>query len=187
MDRQPVLEGERLLLRPLAESDRAAFLAAAGDPLIWQQHPAPNRWREAECNAWFAGALAEAGALAVIEKDSGELVGSTRFQALDFGPDVAVIGSTFLIRLLWGSGANREMKRLMLAHALTSRARAWFLVGEDNWRSRAAMEAIGGKLTGEIYTAELATGPVPHMIYEIARADFARGPLAASGGQNNIS
>lgn len=78
MDRQPVLEGERLLLRPLAESDRAAFLAAAGDPLIWQQHPDPNRWREPECNAWFDGALAEAGALAVIEKASGELVGSSR-------------------------------------------------------------------------------------------------------------
>lgn len=177
MDRQPVLEGERLLLRPLVESDRAAFLAAAGDPLIWEQHPDGDRWRDAECNRWFDGALAEAGALAVVEKEGGELVGSSRFQALELGPDVAVIGSTFLVRRLWGSGANREMKRLMVAHALTSGPRVWFLIGQENWRSRKAMEAIGGKLIEETYTAQLATGAVLHLIYEITRADFAAGPL----------
>lgn len=178
MDRQPILEGERLLLRPLRESDRAAFVTAAGDPLIWEQHPDVNRWRDAECNAWFDGALAEAGALAVIEKESGELVGSSRFQALDLGPDVAVIGSTFLVRRLWGSGANCEMKRLMLAHALAARPRAWFLIGENNWRSRKAIEAIGGRLTEETYIADVATGPVLHLIYEIDRASFTTGPLA---------
>lgn len=167
-----------MLLRPLTENDRVAFLAAAGDPLIWQQHPDTNRWREAECNAWFDGALAEAGALAAIEMESGELVGSSRFQALDLGPDVAVIGSTFFVRRLWGSGVNREMKRLMVAHALAARPRAWFLIGENNWRSRKAIEAVGGRLTGETYTAQLASGPVVHLICEIDRVGFAAGPLA---------
>lgn len=89
-----------------------------------------------------------------------------------------MIGSTFLVRRLWGSGANREMKQLMLAHALASRPHVWFLIGEDNRRSRKAIEAIGGRLTEETFTAQLATGPVLHLIYEIARSDFASGPLA---------
>lgn len=177
MDRQPVLEGERLLLRPLRQDDWSAFHAAASDPLIWQQHPAPDRWRERECRAWFDAGLAEGGALAAIDRASGALVGSSRYQVLDVPQDVAVIGSTFLARSHWGGAWNREMKRLMLAHALNAKPRAWFLVGEANWRSRRAMEKMGGRQTGETYVAQLASGPAVHLIYEIAREDFAGGPL----------
>ena len=179
MDRQPVLEGERLLLRPLREADWGAFCAAASDPLIWEQHPDETRWRPAGCRTWFEGALAE-GALAVIDKASGELVGSSRFQALELAPDAAIIGSTFLVRSQWGGQTNREMKRLMLAHALAARSRAWFLIAERNLRSRKAIEKIGGQLTEESYTAELASGPVLHLIYEITREGFATGPLSDS-------
>ena len=179
MDRQPVLEGERLLLRPLRENDWEAFHAAASDPLIWEQHPDSTRWRPAECRAWFEGALEEGGALAAIDKASGVLCGSSRYQQLESAPDVAIIGATFLARSHWGGPHNREMKRLMLAHALADFPRAWFLIGEDNWRSRKAMEKIGGRLTEETHTAHLPTGPVLHLIYEIDRAGFATGPLAS--------
>jgi RimJ/RimL family protein N-acetyltransferase len=178
MDRQPVLEGERLILRPLTEADWPAFHAAAGDPLIWEQHPDPARWQPAPCRVWFDGALEEGGALAAIERASGALVGSSRFQSLDLDPQAAVIGSTFLVRSHWGGGWNREMKRLMLAHALAAKPHVLFLVGEDNFRSRRAMEKIGGRLTGQTYLAELASGPVVHVIYEMTRASFAEGPLA---------
>lgn len=178
MDRQPVLEGERLILRPLEEADWSAFHAAAGDPLIWEQHPDPLRWREPECRAWFDAALAEGGALAVVDRQSGALCGSSRFQLVDYAPDVAVIGSTFLARSHWGGEFNREMKRLMLAHALAAKERVWFLVGEDNLRSRRAMEKIGGVPNGETFVAQLADGPVVHLIYEIDRESFMSGPLA---------
>ena len=46
MDRQPVLEGERLLLRPLTEADFAALYAVASDRELWAVHPSPNRWQE---------------------------------------------------------------------------------------------------------------------------------------------
>lgn len=39
MNRQPVLEGERLLLRPLRSDKWDALFAVAADPLIWRQHP----------------------------------------------------------------------------------------------------------------------------------------------------
>jgi RimJ/RimL family protein N-acetyltransferase len=178
MDRQPVLKGERLVLRPLEEADRAAFLAVASDPLIWEQHPDPGRWREPACNAWFDGGLAEGGALAAVDRADGRLVGSSRYQSFDVGPDAAVIGSTFLARSHWGGPWNREMKQLMLAHALAALPRAVFLVGEANHRSRRALDKIGARLTDQTFVAELASGAVLHLIYEITRESFAEGPLA---------
>ena len=39
MERQPTLETERLVLRPLAETDREALFGIASDPAVWEQHP----------------------------------------------------------------------------------------------------------------------------------------------------
>jgi RimJ/RimL family protein N-acetyltransferase len=82
-----------------------------------------------------------------------------------------------LARSHWGGETNREMKRLMLAHALAAVERVWFRVGEANWRSRRAMEKIGGRLTARTETIEMAGQPVVHVIYEIDRGSFANGPL----------
>ena len=166
------------MLRPLRESDWPAFQAAAGDPSIWELHPDPDRWQPAQCRAWFEGALEEGGALAAIDRATSELVGSSRFQSLDLGDDAVVIGSTFLVRSRWGGPWNREMKRLMLGHALAAKPRALFLVAENNLRSRRAMEKIGGRPIEQTYVAEFPSGPVLHVIYEITRESFAAGPLA---------
>ena len=179
MDRQPVLEGERLLLRPLASGDWEALYAVASDPAVWALHPAHDRWQEPVFRAFFADALANQGALAVIEKASGEVVGSSRFQGYDPADGGSVeIGWTFLARRLWGTGCNAEMKRLMLGHALRHVERVLFRVGADNVVSRGAMKNIGGRLTGETDVRDMAGEPIEHVIYEITRAGFASGPLA---------
>jgi RimJ/RimL family protein N-acetyltransferase len=179
MDRQPVLEGERLLLRPLVPDDWDALYAVASDPAVWALHPAHDRWQEPVFRAFFADALANQGALVVIEKASGEVVGSSRFQGYDPTDDGSVeIGWTFLAHRLWGTGCNAEMKRLMLGHALQSVERVLFRVGEDNVVSRGAMANIGGKLLDEVEVREMAGVRTVHVIYEIDRANFANGPLA---------
>lgn len=179
MDRQPVLEGERLLLRPLASDDWDALYAVASDPAVWALHPAHDRWQEPVIRAFFADALANLGALVVIEKASGEVVGSSRFQGYDPADGGSVeIGWTFLAHRLWGTGCNAEMKRLMLGHALRSVERVLFRVGEDNVVSRGAMANIGGKLLDEVEVREMAGVRTVHVIYEIDRAGFASGPLA---------
>ncbi|MEO6152821.1 MAG: GNAT family protein [Croceibacterium sp.] len=179
MDRQPVLEGERLLLRPLRGEDWAALFAVASDRELWARHPAHDRWREPVFRAFFDDALANAGALVVIEKASDAVVGSSRFQGYDATDGGSVeIGWTFLARRLWGGGYNAEMKRLMLAHALAVVERVLFRVGEDNVISRGAMHNIGARLTDQIDITELAGVPVRHVIYEITRESFAQGPLA---------
>ena len=90
------------------------------------------------------------------------------------------IGWTFLSRDYWGGAYNREMKRLMLAHALRFVERVDFRVGENNLRSRGAMEKIGGRLSdrdGGI--VQTVSGPARHVIYEITRGSFATGPLSS--------
>ena len=69
MDRQPVLEGERLYLRPLTESDWPALFAVASDRELWSNHPSHDRWLEPVFRAFFDDALAKGGALAIGRAD----------------------------------------------------------------------------------------------------------------------
>lgn len=181
LDRQPVLTGERVLLRPLRADDWDALLAVASDPLIWEQHPAHDRWQEPVFRAFFDDALANRGALVAIERASGAVIGSSRYQGLEEANGGSVeIGWTFLARRCWGGTYNHDMKRLMLAHALATIAESRFLVGEGNIRSRRALERIGARLTDRTEERIMAGGEViPHVTYVITRDDFAKGPLAA--------
>ncbi|KPM22645.1 acetyltransferase [Citromicrobium sp. RCC1885] len=186
MDRQPVLEGERFALRPLRADDWDALYTIASDPVVWEQHPMTDRWREEVFRAFFEDALAKGGALAIIDKDKGTIVGSSRFQALTSAEDdpeeqsSVEIGWTFLAPRYWGKGANREVKRLMLAHALESVERVDFRVGEANWRSRIALEKIGAQQTRRTELSKHQGKRVLHVIYAITREDFAQGRLAQS-------
>ena len=179
MDRQPVLEGERLLLRPLSETDWPALHAVASDRELWARHPSHDRWQEPVFRAFFDDALAQGGALAIVAKGTGEVIGSSRLQAYDPADGgVVEIGWSFLARSFWGGGYNAEMKRLMLEHAFASVARVVFRVGAENVISRGAMANIGGRLTGETFVEERAGRPMLHVVYEIDRDSFAAGPLA---------
>lgn len=178
MDRQPVLEGDRLLLRPLRASDWDALFAVASDPLIWEIHPQHDRWQEPVFRLFFDKALADGGAVAVLDRESGAMVGTSRWERFDPAEGGSVeIGYTFLARSHWGGGFNHELKRLMLAHALGQVERVQFRVGEDNVRSRKAMTRIGGRLIDTMTVEETASGPVRHVFFEIDRTDFAKGPL----------
>ena len=181
MNRQPVLEGERLLLRPLRESDWDALYAVAADRELWAVHPSHDRWQEPVFREFFADALAKGGALAVLHKDTDEIIGSSRFQGYDPADGGMVeIGWTFLARRHWGTGLNAEMKRLMLEHAFRFVDRVLFRVGADNLISRKAMTKIGGRLTGETWVEDRVGRPIEHVMFEIDRESFAAGPLAAA-------
>jgi RimJ/RimL family protein N-acetyltransferase len=179
MDRQPILEGERVLLRPLRPDDWDALWAVAQDRELWARHPSHDRWQEPVFRAFFDDALARGGALAIIDRASAAVIGSSRFQ--DYDPDGrgrVEIGWSFLARDYWGRGYNFEFKRLMLEHAFRWVDCVLFRVGAENVISRRAMAHIGGRLTGETFVAERAGRPMEHVIYEITRESFAKGPLA---------
>ena len=82
LDRQPTLTGPRLLLRPLAASDWEMLYAVASDPLIWEQHPQRDRHEIEVFRGFFDEALASGGALVVIDRANGLVVGSSRFHLI---------------------------------------------------------------------------------------------------------
>lgn len=176
--RQPTLTGARLLLRPLVPDDWDALYAVASDALIWKLHPAHDRWNEPVFREYFANALRYKGAIVVVDRASGAVVGSSRWQGFDPQRSSVEIGWTFLARSHWGGTWNRELKRLMLGHALSHVEVVEFHVGENNLRSRRAMEKIGGIVSERTLVVNMADGPVAHVIYEITRKSFATGPLA---------
>jgi RimJ/RimL family protein N-acetyltransferase len=145
-DLQPTLEGELLTLRPLRAEDAQDLYAVASDPLIWAQHPVSDRYKPDVFAAFFREALESGGALIAIDKADGRVVGSSRYYGYDPEQSEIEIGWTFLARSHWGGTYNGEMKRLMLRHAFTFVDHVVFLIGPENWRSRRAIEKIGGVL-----------------------------------------
>ena len=147
-DLQPNLAGDLLRLRPLRPEDWDALYAVASDPLIWEQHPINDRYREDVFRGFFREALESGGALIVIDSKDGRVIGSSRFHGYDEGKSEIEIGWTFLARSHWGGLYNGEMKQLMLRHAFRFVKRVFFVVGPQNLRSQRAVERIGGVRAG---------------------------------------
>ena len=142
---QPTLTGDLVELRPLKPQDFDALFVAASDPLIWEQHPESDRYTRPVFQRYFDGAIESGGAFAVIDRKTGRVIGSSRYHDLKPDESQVEIGFTFLTREFWGGPYNAEMKRLMLDHAFKFVNRVVFVVGENNWRSRKAVEKIGGR------------------------------------------
>jgi RimJ/RimL family protein N-acetyltransferase len=148
-DAQPVLQGERLELRPLRAEDWEALYAVASDSLIWEQHPARDRHEIEVFRAFFDEALAGGGAFVVIDRANGLVIGSSRYHGYDEAKSEVEIGWTFLARLYWGGVYNGELKRLMLEHAFRFVDSVIFVVGSQNLRSQKAVAKLGAVLTDE--------------------------------------
>ena len=147
-DPQPMLQGELLELRPLREDDYPALYAVASDPLIWEQHPNSDRYRDDVFSTFFRDAMASGGALATVDSKDGRIIGSSRFYGYDAARREVEIGWTFLARSYWGGTYNREMKRLMLEHAFRFVDSVVFLIGPHNIRSQRAVGKIGARHAG---------------------------------------
>lgn len=147
-DLQPTLGGALVTLRPLHANDFDALFAAAADPLIWEQHPARDRYTEAVFRGYFDEGLQSGGALIALDARDGRVIGSSRYHGHDEQRREVEIGWTFLVRTHWGGTYNREMKQLMLRHAFQFVDRVLFVIGVENHRSRRAIEKIGGVLAG---------------------------------------
>ena len=147
-DLQPTLEGKLLRLRPLQPEDWDDLYAVASDPLIWEQHPHNDRYKEEVFKEFFREALASGGALIAIDSKDGRIIGSSRFHGYDEGKSEIEIGWTFLARSHWGGLYNGEMKQLMLGHAFGFVKSVIFLVGPENLRSQRALEKIGAVRVG---------------------------------------
>ncbi len=168
-DRQPTLSGSTLQLRPLLAADRDAFLAVAGDPLIWEEHPETDRASPHKLERFFSDALASDGAL-VVRTTDGAVIGSSRFGVPDEQGTRVEIGHTFLARTHWNLETYGELKDLMFDHAFASVATVELRVGAENTRTRGATEHLGA--------VHVDTVPTPlgdDAVYELSRDAWAAG------------
>ena len=169
---QPTLTGQLVELRPLRADDFDALYAVARDPLIWELHPERERYREDVFRKFFGGAMESGGAFLVVDRQTGNVIGSTRYFGHDEKTSEIEIGWTFLARSHWGGRYNQEMKRLMLEHAFQFVDRVVFLVGPENFRSRRAVEKIGGLERGRVVKDGRES-----VVYQITADRFSSGPL----------
>ena len=162
------LEGRFVRLEPLGVEHVAGLaLAASGPRETYGWTFVPDG--EAAVRGYVEAALRdqEAGRalpFVTIERNTGRIVGSTRFGNIEYWtwpdgnpnqrgaqlPDAVEIGWTWLAHEAQRSAINTEAKLLMLRHAFeTWRVhRVRLMTDERNSRSRAAIERIGGKLDG---------------------------------------
>ena len=169
-DLQPVLKGEILVLRPMRPEDFPDLYAVASDPLIWEQHPAKDRYHEDVFKEFFREALESGGAFLAIDSRTGHVIGSSRFFGYDADKSEIEIGWTFLARSHWGGVYNKEMKQLMLRHAFRFVNTVVFLIGPRNYRSQKAIQKFGGVRAGSRHDASGRES----FVYEITATAFSR-------------
>ena len=168
-DKQPILSGDLVFLRPLELADYDALWSVASDRLLWEQHPAWDRYKEPVFKTLFEESINSGGCLVIIDQESNKIIGSSRYWGYDEELSEIEIGWTFLNRKYWGGTYNREIKQLMLEHAFKFVNRVIFMVGVNNIRSQKAMEKIGG--VRESLSED--TGGNASYVYVITDSEFA--------------
>jgi N-acetyltransferase len=171
------LAGQLVRLEPLGYQHVPGLAAAAaGGGELYRWSPVPQE--EAQVRQYVETAVAArdnaaAVPFAVVRAADGAVIGSTRF--FDFGywawpdghdrrgPDTCEIGYTWLGPKAIRTGANTEMKRLMLTHAFETWQVSSVCLHTDarNQRSRDAMQRIGARYEGILRAHRLGTDGNP--------------------------
>jgi RimJ/RimL family protein N-acetyltransferase len=170
---EPVtLEGKRVRLEPLSFEHHAQMCEVGLDEDIWLLNPTQVRTSE-DMRHYIAAALRDeqhetALPFATIEKESGRVVGSTRFANISRENYRLEIGWTWIGKNWQRSFVNTEVKYLMLAHAFENLRciRVELKTDSLNERSRNAILRIGAKEEGTFRNHMItASGRLRHTVY----------------------
>ncbi|MDF2831698.1 GNAT family N-acetyltransferase [Chryseobacterium indoltheticum] len=166
---QPVLENEKYQLIPLQKGDFDLLYEVASDPKVWEQHPNKDRYKREVFENFFKGAIESQGAFKIIEKSTGNFLGSTRFYDFDESENRIFIGYTFYGANSWGKGINPQVKKLMLDYIFQFVDKVHFHIGKENFRSQIALERLGGKKIAEEEVAYFGEPTRTNIVYEITK------------------
>ena len=141
-------------LIPLAEEHAAPLYAIARKPGVWEWKP--HRMEEPQhMEGYVQAALTErqqgsAQPFAILARDSGLVLGTTRFGSMALQHRRVEIGWTFLDPDVWRTAVNTECKRLLLGFAFERLEclRVELKTDLRNLRSRTAIERLGAKQEG---------------------------------------
>jgi RimJ/RimL family protein N-acetyltransferase len=174
------LDGQQVRLEPLEHRHGPALAeAAAGSPELYRWTWVPYGPADAADYVRLAVAQRDAGTavpFAVIRAADGMVVGSTRYWQPDWWawptghrfhgrttPDTCEIGHTWLAGSAVRTGANTEMKLLMLGYAFETWAVhcVTFHTDARNERSREALGRIGARFEGILRAHRMAADHTP--------------------------
>ena len=151
---QTTLQGQGIILRPLQYTDADALLRAAADGELWNLTVTvvPSA---TTVDAYLKKALdgREAGTVmpfVIVLKETGEVIGSTRFWKIDPLNRKLEIGSSWISARFQKTFVNTEAKYLMLCHAfeVLDCVRVQFTTDENNQKSRNAILRLGAQQEG---------------------------------------
>jgi RimJ/RimL family protein N-acetyltransferase len=156
MQIEPSLTGPRIVLRPLAATDAGALVAAAADGELWSL-PFTVVPSAATVDAYIGAALQGHAAGSVMPfvsvlRETGQLIGCTRFWKIDRINRKLEIGHSWLAASWQKTFVNSEAKYLQLRKAFDEMGcvRVQFTTDETNAASRAAILRLGAKEEGVI-------------------------------------
>lgn len=148
------LEGHHVRLEPLEQRHLPGLRLAIEDGKLWEipvtfvPHPddLPNFLDAAETGFRAGTELA----FAAVDRQTGQVAGSTRFRCIEATHRRLEIGFTFLAASTQRTHVNTEAKYLMLCHAFEALGcnRVELLTDERNTKSRNAIQRIGAKEEG---------------------------------------
>lgn len=150
-----ILEDERVLLRPLAESDDELLLPfAMNEPELWKYSMVSPAGAEG-MKSYIESALKNKKAgteypFIVFDKKQNAYAGSTRFYDIQQSFLTTQLGYTWYGKEFQRTGLNRHCKFLLLRFAFEQWGleRVEFRADANNNRSIEAMKAIGCKVEG---------------------------------------
>ncbi|MFM0158260.1 GNAT family N-acetyltransferase [Paraburkholderia sediminicola] len=151
---QPTLTGQTVELRPLQQEHTQGLLDAAADGQLWNMTltvvPGPETIAGYIATALDGRAAGTVMPFVIVRRDTGAIVGSTRFWKIDRKNRKLEIGHTWLGKSVQRSAVNSEAKYLLLGHAFEAMqcVRVQFTTDELNEKSRAAILRIGAKQEG---------------------------------------
>jgi len=170
-------DGELVRLEPLSLDHLDGLAAVAFDPVIWRWMPIVPRTVD-DLRSWLEAALRSAAAgtevpFATLDRRTGRVIGSTRYLAIVPEHRRLEIGWTWLGVEHQRTGANRDAKRLLLAHAFETLAanRVEFKTDAGNERSRAALLGIGASFEGIFRNHMIVPGGLRHSAWYSVTAD----------------
>lgn len=152
------LEGSRASLVPLYAEYIDALYEFGKDESLWTHYTfremkTYKRFKDfiiASINAMDSGG--NEYTFCIIDKQTGNPVGTTSFLDIQPASKSLEIGRTWLAKHLHGTGFNIECKYLLLKHCFETLelVRVFFKTDSNNVRSQKAMEKIGAKYEGTL-------------------------------------
>ncbi len=163
------MENEKAILYPLKEKDFELLYTIASDPEIWEQHPNKDRWKKEVFRTFFDGAMKSKGAFKIVDKATGNTIGSTRIYGYNEQESSIFIGYTFYSVQYWGKGINKLVKATMLDYIFQFVSKVYFHIGANNIRSQVAIERIGAEKISEQEVTYFGEAPRLNFVYEISK------------------